>query len=180
NAPVADQPGGSVTTDPNTTTTQVHYHNGVLVTAMGSAAAADGFTYPKGRIYQISVSGAPVLLHERLIDPGTGVAVQQVSADQDILGNLGVTWMESSKNEFVSMWVGIIDTGGNLSATVAAPGGGFMPASGRIGDYSTTVLDPGDGKTFWSANEFIGTAGGSDIWRTHITNFGSSTFVAGP
>jgi hypothetical protein len=35
----------------------------------------------------------------------------------------------------------------------------------------TIVLDPSDGKTFWAANEYIGTNGLSDIWRTHITSF---------
>jgi hypothetical protein len=36
NASSADQPGGAVTTFPNTTTTQVQYHKGHLVTAMAS------------------------------------------------------------------------------------------------------------------------------------------------
>jgi hypothetical protein len=45
-----------------------------------------------------------------------------------------------------------------------------MPFSFRIGDYSSTVLDS-DGKTFWSANEFVNANGGSDIWSTHLTSF---------
>jgi len=28
-----------------------------------------------------------------------------------------------------------------------------------------------DGKTFWAANEYIGSDGATDIWRTHITSF---------
>ena len=50
------------------------------------------------------------------------------------------------------------------------PGGGFFYENFRIGDYSTTVLDP-DGNTFWSANEYIGSNRASDIWLTHITSF---------
>jgi hypothetical protein len=74
NASKADQPGGTITTFPNTTTTQVQFHNGHLVTAMASATATDGFLYPKGRIYQIDVSGGtPTLLSEQLIDSGNGV-----------------------------------------------------------------------------------------------------------
>ena len=69
------------------------------------------------------------------------------------------------------MWVGTLDTTGNFASSAAAPGGGFFTSSYRIGDYSTTVLDPSDGTTFWSANEYIGTDGDSDIWRTHITSF---------
>src|ERR1700680_2319706 len=55
NATTADQPGGSVTTFLNTTTTQVQYHDGHLVTAMASSVAVDGFMYPKGLYYQIDV-----------------------------------------------------------------------------------------------------------------------------
>ncbi|HRI16744.1 MAG TPA: hypothetical protein PLX89_27445, partial [Verrucomicrobiota bacterium] len=172
-APVlADQPGGSVAIFPNTTTTQVHYRNGHLVTAMSSGQAADGYVYPKGLYYQVDVSGGtPTLLQEGVIDPGPGVAVQMPSADEDTSGNLGLTWMQSSVNEYLSMWVGSVDSAGNVGATVAAPGGGFFYYSFRIGDYSTVVLDPTDGKTFWAANEYIGNDGDFDIWKTHITSF---------
>src|SRR5215469_7367698 len=93
------------------------------------------------------------------------------SVDEDQSGNLGLTWMESSTTEFLSMWVGILDTNGALSASVAAPGGGFFPFNFRIGDYSTSVLDSSDHKTFFSANEYIGPDGSTDIWRTHIRSF---------
>jgi hypothetical protein len=171
-AMLAEQPGGDVTVFPNTTTTQVQYHNGHLVTAMASATASDGFVYPKGLYYQVDVSGGtPVLLRQGVIDPGAGVAVQMPSVDEDIHGNLGLSWMESSSTEFLSMWVGTVDFGGNLATSVAAPGGGFFFYNFRIGDYSTTVLDPSDGRTFWSANEYIGNDGDTEIWRTHITSF---------
>ncbi len=168
----ADQPGGDVTVFPNTTTTQVQYRNGHLVTAMASGTAADGFVYPKGLYYQIDVSsGTPTLLQQGVIDPGMGVAVQMPSVDEDIHGNLGLSWIESSSSEYLSMWVGAVDSRGNFGSSVAAPGGGFFPASFRIGDYSTTVLDPSDGTTFWSANEYIGSDGDTNIWRTHIASF---------
>jgi hypothetical protein len=126
----ADQPGGvgSITTFPNTTTTQVHYSNGRLVTAMASATASDGFVYPKGLYYQIDVNGngvvKPRLIKQGVIDPGPGVAVQMPSVVEDKQGNLGLTWMESSSTEYLSMWVGNVYTNGNFSAQPAAPGGG--------------------------------------------------------
>jgi hypothetical protein len=172
NASHANQPGGSITTFPNTTTTQVQYHKGHLVTALDSSVALDGFVYPKGLVDQVDVSsGTPTLLQEVVIDPGAGVAVQMPSVDEDSKGNLGLTWMESSISEYLSMWVATIDTDGELVASVTAPGLGFFFDNFRIGDYSTTVLDPSDGKTFWSANEYIGNDGGTDIWRTHLTSF---------
>ncbi len=139
---------------------------------MASSTASDGFHYPKGLYYQIDVSGGtPTLRKEGVIDPGAGVAVQMPSVDMDSKGNLGLTWMESSSSEYLSMWVGTVNTASKLVASVAAPGGGFFPVSFRIGDYSTTVVDLSNGRTFWSANEYIGNDGGSDIWRTHITSF---------
>ena len=169
NATTADQPGGAgtVTTFPNTTTTQVQYRKGNLWTAMASAHAKDGFKYPKGLYFKINVStGTPKLLKQGLIDPGTGVAVQMVSIDQDSKGKQGFTWIESSITEYVSMWIGSASGKANI-----APGGGFMSQSFRLGDYSSTVIDPSDGLTFWSANEYIGSDGNSDIWRTHIASF---------
>ncbi|MBV8842776.1 MAG: hypothetical protein JO307_08195 [Bryobacterales bacterium] len=175
NASRADQPfGGSVTTFPNTTTTQVHYRRGFLVTAMASSIGRDGFLYPKGLYYQIDVSGAaPVLTKTGVIDPGLGVAVQMPSVDMDIRGNLGFTWMESSSTEFLSMWVATLDRFGNFTSSVAAPGGSFFSFSFRIGDYSTTVLDPYDQQTFFSANEYIGVESNStgEIWLTHVRAF---------
>ncbi len=124
NAPQADQPGGSWTTFPNTTTTQVLYRNGHLVTAMASAIGTDGFTYPKGLYYQVDVSsGTPVLLQQGVIDPGPGVAVQMPTVAEDDKGNLGFTWMEGSSTEFVSMWVGTLDAiTSTFSSFDAAPG----------------------------------------------------------
>jgi hypothetical protein len=144
-----------------------------LVTALASSTASDGFVYPKGLFYQINVNGEaiPRLLKEGVIDPGPGVAVQMVSVDEDKQGNLGFTWMESSTSEYLSMWVGNLYTNGTLSAQPAAQGGGFFFVNFRIGDYSTTVLDPSDNRTFWTANEYIGNDGLRDIWRTHITSF---------
>jgi hypothetical protein len=163
----ADQPGGTITTFPNTTTTQVHYRNGYLVTAMASATAADGFVYPKGLFFRINVRrDMPRLVRQGVIDPGQGVAVQMLSADQDKEGTLGFTWMESSSTEYLSMWIGT-----RRAAQPSAPGLGFFYVSFRIGDYSTIVLDPSDDLTFWSANEYAGADAQTDIWRTHINSF---------
>jgi hypothetical protein len=165
----ADQPGGAgtVAVVPNTTTTQVHFRAGHLVTAMASATAGDGFVYPKGLYYVVKTGATPLLLNQGVIDPGAGVAVQMVTVDEDKKRHLGLTWFESSINEYLSMWVG---NGTTLAANVA-PGGGFFSYGFRVGDYSSTVLDPADRLTFWSANEYIGSDGLTDIWRTHLTSF---------
>ena len=171
----ADQPGAPFSVaDNDPTVTQVQYHKGRLVAATWASTAADGFVYPKGHYYQIDVNGngvvKPRLMKEGVIDPGPGVAVYMATVDEDKQGNLGFTWMESSLSEYVSMWIGNLYTDGRFSSQASAPGGGFMPYSFRTGDYSSTVLDS-DGRTFWSANEYIGRNGGSDIWLTHLTSF---------
>jgi hypothetical protein len=178
NAPRADQPGGSITTFPNTTTTQVQFRRGHLVTAMASGTPADNFTYPKALIFDIDVtSRTPRLVNEFVVDPGTGVAAQMPSVDMDGNTRLGLTWMESSANEFLSMWVATLDGGtGRLTSRVAAAGAGFFTVNFRIGDYSTTVLDP-DGKTFWSANEYIGDGGAARGERVLISH---STYECSP
>jgi hypothetical protein len=175
-AGTANQPGGTITTFPNTTTYEVQYRNGHLDTAMATAQSKDGFAYPKGLIYQIDVSsGTPTLLRQVTIDPGLGVAVQMPSVDEDSNGNFGLTWMESSSTEYLSMWVDGLNKKTFKKpltlATDVTPNAGFMTYNFRIGDYSTTVLDPADGLTFWSANEYVGPNGTTDIWSTHITSY---------
>jgi hypothetical protein len=173
----ADQPGGSVTVFPNTTTYEVQERSvgghTYLVAGMSSAFAADGFTYPKGAYYVVDITNPalPTMAKTGEVDPGAGVAAQMFSVDMDKNGDLGFTWIESSSSEFLSMWVGTIDTLGNFASADVAPGGGFFSFNFRIGDYATTVVDPSDGLTFWSANEYIGSNGGSDIWKTHIASF---------
>jgi len=170
-ATTADQPGrpGSVTVYPNTTTTQVQYRNGHLVTGMASAVAKDGFVYPKLLYYRVKVmNGKASLLKQGIFDPGRGAAALMVSVDEDRNQHLGMTWIESSHREYLSMWVG---TTTKKARVAVGPGGGFFFYSSRLGDYSSTVLDPADGLTFWSANEHIGNDGASDIWRTHIASF---------
>jgi len=174
----ADQPGGIINVFPSTTTTQVQYHNKQLVTMQAASYAADGFGYLKGLWYEVSVHGpTPVLMQEGLVDPSPGqipgVAVQMPSINMDIHLGFGLTWMESSVNEYLSMWVATrpaIFPRNAYYANQSAPGTGFMYANGRLGDYSSTVLDESDGVTFWSANEYIG-SDPNDYWLTNITSY---------
>jgi len=170
---VADQPGGPSSVNTNDpSTTQVDFRNGKLVTALNATDASDGFSKAHVLWYQVDVSGAtPTLLRAGVINPGPGVSTYFGTVAQDTNGNLGFTWMESSLSEYVSMWVGSLDTRGNFASYDAAPGQSFMAVSVRAGDYSSVALDPTDGTTFWAANEYIGADGANDIWNTHITAF---------
>ena len=128
------------------------------------------------RWYQFDTTGpTPTLIQQGSIHPGPGVSTYQGSIAQDASGNLGMTYMQSSAHEYVSMYVATKLVGTPLgvmgNGVAAAPGLGLMPVSDRTGDYSTVEVDPTDGRTFWAANEYIGADGGTDIWRTHIASF---------
>jgi hypothetical protein len=78
---------------------------------INASIGRDGYVYPKGLFFQIDISGnAPALVKQGVIDPGFGVAVQMPSVDEDQQGNLGFSWIESSTTEFLSIWVGALDT----------------------------------------------------------------------
>ena len=169
-----DQPGGpgSVAANDNTTT-QVFDYNGTLVTAFPASTAADGYFYPKVHYYEVNVtSGTPVLSLQGVIDPGPGVATFfPTVAMNPNTGDLGLTWMQSSLTEYVSMYVGTVSAAtGNVGVTDAAPGVTTEVDSFRNGDYSTVVYDPGS-DAFWAANEYAGINNASEIWNTWIAEF---------
>jgi len=143
NASRADQPGGSVTMFPHTTTTHVRIYKGHLVTAKASSTAMGRFVYQKALLYRIVVSGdTPILLNKRLVDPGRKWRYRCRLWMRTTMGNLGLTGMESSNSEYLAMWRGTIDPAGKFVAAIEAAG--FFFANGRIGDYSTTALDQSD------------------------------------
>jgi len=174
-----DQPGapGSVAANDNTTT-QVFEYNGTLVTAFPASTGDDGYFYPKVHYYKINVgSGSPVLALQGVIDPGPGVATFFPTATMNpATGDLGLTWMQSSSSEYVSMYVGTVSgSTGALAVYDAAPGVTTEFDSGRNGDYSTVVYDSST-DTFWAANEYAGPNNGNDIWDTWIQQFSPSSF----
>ena len=126
NSGFADQPGapGSVATN-DVSTTSVDYLNGSLVTAMIASTPADGFTTTKVEWYQVNVSsGTPVLSLQGVVDPGPGVATFfPTVAMNPSTGDLGLTWMQSSLSEYVSMYVAglALPSHGNLGVA-DAPG----------------------------------------------------------
>ena len=173
----ADQPGllDSVATN-DATMTSVQYLDGKLVTAIAATDPSDGYRQTHVHWYQVDVSsGTPVLVQEGSISPGPGIATYFGAVAQDKNGDLGFTYMESSATEYVSMYIAAHaanSEAGSIGPGVAVVlGGGPMPFSDREGDYGSVALDPADGLTFWAANEYVGSDGSSDIWRTKLASF---------
>jgi hypothetical protein len=128
------------------------------------------------RWYQFDTTGGtPTLIQQGSIHPGPGVSTFMGSIAQDAAGDLGMTYMQSSAREYVSMYVATKLVGTPLgvmgNGVPAAPGLGLMPGSEREGDYSSVEVDPTDGTTFWAANEYIGADGLTNLWRTHLASF---------
>src|SRR5262249_30980116 len=61
----------------------------------------------KARWYDINTGavGGPMLYQSGDLDPGPGVATYFPSADIAPNGDIGMTYLESSASEFVSMWI---------------------------------------------------------------------------
>jgi uncharacterized repeat protein (TIGR01451 family) len=140
----------------------------------------------KARWYDFNTTGAtdpsvPIPLYQSgEINPGTGVFTSFPSAAIDPAGDIGMTYVESSANEDMSMYF----TGKGLSestmeqpllllggdSALSAPDG----SPHRAGDYSGTTVDIDSNgnptNAFWSANEY--TNGG--YWATGLVNFSIS------
>lgn len=137
--------------------------------------------------HQVAGNGVPVVARWYDINAGTMTLIQSGNApagtsgssqfmpsvDINTAGSIGMTFDESSSSEYWSMYVTeriASDALGSMETPVLAKAGTATSSDSRIGDFSSTVVDPSDGLTFWSANEYQG----SDFWDTHIASFKSS------
>jgi hypothetical protein len=114
------------------------------------------------------------------INPGPGIFTYFPSADIDPAGDLAVTYLESSTNEYLSMYAagktpgesameaGVLISAGNSADT--GPDG----SPHRAGDYSNTAVDVNAAGTpvnsFWSANEYAN----SGVWGTALVSYSIS------
>jgi hypothetical protein len=115
-----------------------------------------------------------------LIDTGTqapndGFERWMGSVALDTEGNLGMGYTRGGNNDFTSVYVTgreTTDAAGTLQQEVeCVQGNGAQTGGGgRWGDYSSTVLDPEDGCTFWTFQEYVQTTG-SFQWNTRACAF---------
>ncbi len=123
------------------------------------------------RWYEFDVSGAaPALVQSGEIDPGPGVHTYFPSIAIDAEGDLGVTYMQSSDTEFVSMYVAgrlADDPPGTMRDGVLVKAGQTTYGGTRGGDYSGIAVDPVD-NTFWAGNEVILA---NAFWSTWLAQF---------
>ena len=125
-----------------------------------------------------AIRSIPALAQSGDINQGAGVATYFPSIDIDPAGNLGMTFMESSSNEYMSMYITGQLAGaspGTMLKPVLAQAGvaPYLPFDSppyRGGDYSGTGVDPVDG-SFWTANEYAVAPQAGANWGTWIQQF---------
>ena len=175
--PLAAQPGGGVVVTNDTTFTRADWRvvngQGLLVGVHTVSEADDGFSTARARWYEIDTTGTPSLVQEGTINPGPGVSTYFGTAAINAAGDIGMTYMQSSATEFISMVVAgrnANDPMGTMApGSVVAPGTSFgLNFEARAGDYSGIAVDPSDNMTFWGSNEYSGT---DPVYNTFIASF---------
>jgi hypothetical protein len=125
------------------------------------------------RWYDINTSTMSLIQSGNAPAGTSGSSQFMPSVNINTAGSIGMTFDESSSTEYWSMYVSeriASDPAGTMETPVRAKAGTATSPDSRVGDFSSTAVDPSDGLTFWSANEYQG----SDFWDTHITSFHSS------
>ena len=164
------QPAGTV--DPgDCRTLNVEWDNNYLAAAFTSAVGTD----PAAAWLEFNTSGAsPTVAQQGVIHPGTGISTYMPAVAVNANGDLGLTYMESSVTEYVSMYVTgrlASDPAGAMEAPVRVAAGATTGYS-RVGDYSGISLDPSSGNTFWAGSEYdVSDGGGNPVWATWLTAF---------
>lgn len=142
----------------------------VLVAAqtVGTVNGADD----QARWYQFTIiNGVPSLTQSGEINPGPGVDTYVPAVDVSPSLSLGLSYLESSSGEFLSMYVTgreAADLPGTMEAGVLVKGGQANYTGTNVGDFSGIGIDPVDG-AFWAGNEFANLE--STNWGTWIAHF---------
>lgn len=128
------------------------------------------------RWYEMRDQGSGWFLHqEGTFGPDDGENRWMPSAAMNAAGDIGIGYMVSSTNTYVSTAVagqtaassgtGVLDVGESFCAV----GSGVQEDVARAGDYSATSIDPLD-DSFWHTNEVFTTTGPFQ-WNTFVCNF---------
>jgi fibronectin type 3 domain-containing protein len=158
------QPGGTVGAD-DCRTLNAEWNNNQLVAAFNGGVDSDAAAV---WVQFNTSSSIPVVVQQGVIHPGAGISAYMPAVAVDAAGDLGLTYLESSVSEYVSMYVTgrlASDLPGTLEAPVRAAAGTSTMA-GRVGDWSGISLDPSSPNTFWAGNEY-----GLNFWSTWLAKF---------
>jgi hypothetical protein len=163
------QPNGqAITTNIGTWFLNAASRNGTLVASHN--VGGNGVTH--ARWYEFDIHGNPALVQSGDVDQGPGIYTYFPAIDISPVGNLGLSFLESSNSEFMSMYVTgrtAADSAGSMQHPVLVKAGEANYNGSRAGDFSGISVDPGDG-SLWAANEFANTEAPRN-WGTWIARF---------
>lgn len=197
--PDADQPGGAGTIQTNDARfLSVSWRGNRLLAAHNIGLPAGAPTQALARWYQFDTSSTtPALMQQGTINPGAGVSTFYPSIEIASNGDIGMTFMQSSASEHMSMYL----TGRTTSdpADTMAPGflikggeatyksfdcfsGGAFTQDCLTGDFSGIAVDPSANNVFCAANEYSTSSRTTENWGTWIACFtlGSSPVPTPP
>jgi Domain of unknown function (DUF4214) len=127
------------------------------------------------RWYEFNIGTiVPTLVQSGDIDRGPGIDTYYPAIDIAANGDLGMSFMQSSTREYMSMYVTgrtQADPPGVMQTPILVKAGQDIYSGERAGDYSGISVDPENPNTFWAANEYATTASGPGNWGTWIANF---------
>jgi hypothetical protein len=171
--PPAVHPGGTIATFESFILNADWRGNQMVAThQVGSGGVA------RVRWYEFDTGGAsPTLIQSGEINQGPDVFTYFSAIALAENGDIGLTFMESSSAEFVSMYITgrkASDPPGTMQLPVPIfPGQGVYMGI-RGGDYSAVAVDPVDG-TFWAANMYKPSFA---FWGTGIAEFAIDDLAA--
>ena len=183
----ADQPSGPATIQTNDARfLSVAWRSNRLLAAHNIGLPAGSATRALARWYEFNTSSTtPGLTQQGTIDPGAGVSTYYPSIEVAANGDLGMTFMQSSASEFVSMYVtgrtssdsaGTMQTPTQIKAGAATYkafdcfNGSSFTQDCLTGDFSGIAVDPSSNNGFCAANEYA-TSASSPNWGTWIACF---------
>ncbi len=172
------QPGTTNTIDPGSRSyLYVAMRGNRIVVGHEVGTGTGGVTHV--RWYDFSVAGAaPTLSQWGDINPGAGIFTYDPAVAIAPNGDIGITFMQSSANQYLSTYVAEQPAGapaGTLDTPVEIAPGQVPYLSTRNGDYSGIAVDPVNG-TFWGAAQYAVPTppAPSNNWATWVANFASS------
>jgi hypothetical protein len=179
------QKGGGMIDAGDTRILHVEWRDNRLV----AAHTVGVFGVAQARWYEFDTSGSsPTLTQQGTINQGSGVHTYYPSIAIAPNGDLGMTFMQSSSKQYMSMYVtGRLpdDPPGTMQTPVLAKAGvasysdfdcfsnGQFTHACRAGDYSGITVDPDTNDTFCAANEYAVSKSLAPLanWGTWITCF---------
>jgi hypothetical protein len=179
---------GQVTTALDSRILSADWQSGRLVACQDVGLPTDPNGDTHAAWYDLTTNGAaPSLLEQGAISPGAGIDTYMPSAALMENGTIGMTYIESSASENMSMYVTgrtLADPANTMEKGVLAKAGEMNYQGSRAGDFSYVNVDPATGTSFWAANEYAISTSDLSVpnWGTWIADFtlsGQSTGLAG-